>query len=71
MMRAACAHCAAPYSRDVDDEGPDAYLCPDCADLAVMGAPCADCGETPGRRPCRDVDSLRHYRALELERRAH
>ena len=54
MMRAACAHCGEPYGCDADDDGPDAYLCADCGDLAVYAAPCADCGEIPGRRPCRE-----------------
>ena len=49
---ATCAHCRSPYQRDPDDDGPDAYLCPDCADAAVLGEPCAVCRRIPGRRPC-------------------
>jgi hypothetical protein len=41
--------------RDPDDDGPDAYLCPDCADLAVLAGACPDCGRIPGRRPCPDA----------------
>jgi hypothetical protein len=63
MIRTDCAHCRQPYSRDPDDDGPDAYLCPDCADYAVLGGPCPDCGRIPGRRPCADLPTHLHYRA--------
>jgi DNA-directed RNA polymerase subunit RPC12/RpoP len=53
--RTNCAHCGAPYMRDDLDDGPDRYLCPDCADAAVMAEPCPDCDRIPGRRPCRPV----------------
>lgn len=63
MIDATCAHCAERYRRDVDDPTAD-HLCPDCADYAVWGAACPDCGEIPRRRLCADLATHQHYMAL-------
>lgn len=70
-MTRPCAHCERPYHRsaDTDPHEPDWTLCPDCADLAVWQAPCADCGEPPRGR-CRDLATATHYRDAEAMRRA-
>ena len=63
MIDAACKHCTDRYRRDLDDPTAD-HLCPDCADYAVLGGACPDCGEIPGRKPCADLATHRRYRAL-------
>lgn len=62
---ATCTHCGDCFRRDMDDydDEPSAYLCEDCATYAVLGGPCPDCGEIPGRKLCVNLETHLHYRA--------
>lgn len=59
MTYANCRHCGNPAETGTADELGAPY-CPDCADLAVYGAGCPNCGNVPGPRPCTALAAERY-----------